>query len=480
MNQKNQQKPFVGRLHEWQLLQKEYEKPQASLIIVYGRRRVGKTRLITEFYQDKNLWRFDGIEGAPKSKQIRNILHQLSELTGDNLYRSLHCTDWLDLFKILDRAIRSSGQRRPVTLFFDELPYMANRQSAVVSDLKWAWDNLWQHQRDFTLVLCGSIASFMVKKVVKSSALYGRVSLEICLKSLLLPEVSEFLGGKKSIREVCNLYMVCGGIPEYLRQLDPRESIAQNIARLAFRKDGYLFQEFDRLFKDVFLEEMVYKRIIKALARHKSLKASELAELLDMSVGGGFVDYLENLESAGFIRNLIPWDRSEESKLKRYRLDDEYLLFYFQFIDPNIRQIREQTDHAKSFSYLTSKNYRIWAGFAFERLCLKHVDRIMKALQIDQLVKNHGPYFDRKSNTKEGVQIDLLFVRHDPVVTLCEMKFYQGPVGKWVIPEVERKVVLLGETKRTVEKVLITTEGATQELQDSQYFNRVLLLEELF
>lgn len=472
--------PFVGRRFELTLLQQEYDKPTASLVVMYGRRRIGKTRLITEFYADKHLWRFDGIEGAPKSRQIRAILKQLSQRLRTESYAALVCTDWIDLFKIIDRAIAQSPQKYCTTLFLDELPYMANRQSELVSALKWAWDNLWCNKPDYTLVLCGSIASFMIKKVVKSSALYGRISLEICLRSLLVPEVMDFFGKKKSIREVCNLYMICGGIPEYLRQINPKESIAHNMARLAFCKDGYFTQEFDRLFKDILAEERIYKRIIMTLAKYKSLKAPELTSILKVSGGGGFMEYLDNLESAGFVRSIVPWDRLDDSKLKRFQLSDEYLLFYFQFVYPHLKKIRDNTHIASAIAYATSRAYATWTGFAFERLCLRHVPQIMQHLKIDQLVKASGAYFDRASNTKDGLQIDLMFVRHDPVITLCEMKYANAPIGKWIIKDVERKVALLKTAGATIEKVLITTEGMTQDLRDNGYFSTVLLADQLF
>ncbi|MBI2335785.1 MAG: hypothetical protein HYU97_03370 [Deltaproteobacteria bacterium] len=471
---------LVGRKYELGLLQREYEKTSSSLIVLYGRRRIGKTRLITEFYEGKHLWKFDGVEGLTKPAQIKAQLSQLSTLRQDKLYALVDCKNWVEFFKILNNAILKSPHKHRMTLFFDELPYIAGRQSELIAALKWAWDNLWQDKPDFTLVLCGSIASFMIKKVVQSSALYGRISLEICLKALSMLEVSDFFGKKKSIREILNLYMFCGGVPEYLRQMDPKESIAQNIARLAFCKDGYFVGEFARLFKDVFAEEAIYKKIIQCLAQYKNLKVPELTQRLGVSAGGGFVEYLGNLESAGFIKSVIPWNSPPESKLKRYRLNDEYLLFYFKFIHPNLRKIQENTNPQSAFSYLNSRVYNIWAGFAFERLCLKHASLIMQHLQIDQLVKDYGAYFDRANNNKEGVQIDLLFLRHDPVVTLCEIKYHQGLIGKWIIPELEKKVVLLEEPKKTIERVLITTEGITEDLKDSQYFSRVLLADEIF
>ncbi|MBI5299831.1 MAG: AAA family ATPase [Deltaproteobacteria bacterium] len=482
MNSEKGPKSFSGRKYEISLLEEEHQKTlsRASFIVLYGRRRVGKTRLITEFYKDKNLWRFDGIEGQPKTAQIQNILDQTALYSGDDFYKSLKCRTWIELLKALDRAVSLSKSKYNKTIFLDELPYMAGRQSELVSAIKWAWDNLWQDKKGFTLVLCGSIASYMIKKVVKSSSLYGRIKLEILLNPLSVPEVSEFFGGKKALKEICDLYMFCGGIPEYLLQMDFHVSVSKNIARHALCKDGYFVGEFDRIFKDIFKEEKIYKKIILLLSRYKSLKIPEMTDLLGRTGGGGFVGFLENLESAGFIKSVAPFDRPEDSKLKRYRLDDEYLLFYFKFIYPNLKKIRENTDLNRALSLLTGHSYKSWAGFAFERLCLKHAGQLMKHLKMDQLVKNYGAYFDRRSNIKEGVQIDLLFERHDPVVTVCEMKYYDGLVGKWIIEDVEKKISLLGETKKTVEKVLVTTNGITEDLKLSNYFSHVVLIDELF
>lgn len=462
-------------------MEEEYSRFSASLVVVYGRRRVGKSRLITEFYKDKKLWRFDGLEGQPKSRQIRSLLEQLSKITRNPIYASAHCNDWIDCFKLLHEAMTRSQHR--LTLFLDEIPYMANRQQELVSALKWAWDNLWQNKPHFTLILCGSIASFMIHKVLRSSALYGRITLEICLKPLSLPETREFFDKAFSLREICNIYMICGGIPEYLKHFSNNKPLPHMISRISFCKDGYFTGEFDRLFKDVFLEEAIYKKIIKTLAKNRDLKVPELMDDLDISGGGGLSDCLENLESAGFIKSVIPWDRPDESKLRRYRLDDEYLYFYFKFIEPNLRKIRENTDIHWGLRLLHSRSYDSWAGLAFERLCLKHIPLIVKALHIDQLIQASGPYFRRSDNTRKGVQIDLMFVRHDPVITLCEIKYHDSLVGKEIIPEMERKEAVLEKMEKTakrIERILITTLGVTKDLMDSGYFSRILLPEDIF
>lgn len=471
---------FIGRHYELDLLEREYEKKKASLVAVYGRRRVGKTRLVEEFSRDKVCWKFDGLENQPKAKQIKMFLKTLADYSKNRLLETAACKDWVDAFKLLDVSIAKSSYGYNVIVFFDELPYMANRRHEMISDLKWAWDNLWADKDNFTLILCGSVASFMVESVIKSSALYGRITLEICLKPLGLLECYDFFGGKRSRREIMELYMYFGGIPAYLTQFDNKESVAINVNRLAFCKDGYFTKEFERIFKDVFREEGVYRKIILLLSKYKSLKVAELLEMMSMTEGSNFNRYLENLETAGFVMASVPCGRPESSKLIRYKINDEYIHFYFKFIRPNLKKIFSNVTADLFSKVRILPSYQSWIGLAFERLCLKHVTQITRVLHIDQLVTDFGPYFNRSTNTKDGVQIDLIIYRHDPVVTVCEMKYHNKKIGKWIIDEMEKKIALLQAGNKTVEKIMITTEGITEDLKDTNYFSNIVLFESLF
>ncbi|MFH1654714.1 MAG: ATP-binding protein [Pseudomonadota bacterium] len=471
---------FIGREYEKRVLKEEYDKNSASLIAIYGRRRVGKTRLIEEYYKDKNIWKFEGLENQSKERQISSFLETLADITKNNLYRTAQCKNWIEAFKLLDKAIDETKHKHDMILFLDEIPYMANRRSEMISELTWGWNNLWSKREDFTLVLCGSIASFMVDSVINSSSLYGRINLEICLQPLSIKETYDFFEGKRSQREIMNLYMFCGGIPAYLMQFENNRSVAVNINKLALSKDGYFTKEFDRIFKDVFHEDKVYRKMIMLFSKYKSLKATELLDALKMTEGGGFQRYLDNLEKAGFIKGYIPCGKPEESKLKRYRLEDEYIHFYFKFIKPNFKKIEKNLEENLFSQIMRSRKYQAWQGLAFERLCLKHINQIAKRLKIDQLVSDFGSYFNRETNTKEGVQIDLLFERHDPVITICELKYYSGKIGKWIIDDIENKISKLPQAQKTIEKVLITTEGITKDLDESGYFSQVLLSDCLF
>lgn len=471
---------FVGRSYEEQMLEERLRRKEASLIVLYGRRRVGKTRLVEEFYKDVEMWKFEGLEKQPKERQIKSFLLSLSRFSKNPLYETAHCNDWIEAFKLLDQAIINNKLRGKFVIFFDELPYMANRRNEMISDLTWAWNNLWSKRENFTLVLCGSIASFMVNSVIRSSALYGRIQLEICLKPLSLKESYDFFEGKKSQEEIVNLYMFCGGIPAYLQLFNNSSSTAVNINRLAFTKDGYFVNEFNRIFKDAFHEDRIYKKIVMLFSKYKSLKSTELLALLEMTEGSGFNRYLDNLEKAGFIKGFAPCGKPLDSKLRRYKLDDEFLHFFFKFIEPNIIEISANSRRDLFSKIMLSRKYQSWAGFAFERMCLKHADQIAESLKIDQLVKSHGAYYDRSTNEKEGVQIDLIFERHDPVITICEIKYHTEKIGKWIIDEMEEKISKLQPAKASIEKVLLTSQGITKDLEASGYFSRVLLPNCLF
>lgn len=474
---------FSGRSYELKLFQDAFGRGRAFLAAVYGRRRVGKTRLIQEFAHKHTLWQFDGLENQSQAKQIHAFLVQLAEYAKQPLYQTAACRNWQDCFKLLDEAILKTRQtHNELIVFLDEFPYMAHGRSDIVSALKWAWDNLWSSQTHFGVVLCGSVASFMVEKVIQSSALYGRIDLEICLEQLSLSETFDFFGGKKSKREILDLYMFCGGVPEYLEQFNSKQSIHQNINSLAFQKDGYFVKEYDRVFKDTFRKETVYRKIIQALNQQPQMTAPQIFDALNLASGSSSLRYLSHLEKAGFISYHIPWDKSLDTRLKKYFISDAYILFYTKFLAPKMRFIRTNTQNDLFSKISQSASFKSWMGLAFEHLCFKHVQNIMKILKIDQLVTSYGPHFRRASrdSVEPGSQIDLIFARHDPVMTVCEMKCLRTPVGKGVISEMEKKINAVENFSKTIQKILITMSDPTKDLVESHYFDQIIKAEELF
>ena len=344
------------------------------------------------------------------------------------------------------------------------------------------WDQYISQIEGTTLLLCGSIASFMVKKVIKSKALYGRTSLTIHLKGFLLNEVAEFMPNKGT-EELFKAYMYVGGIPKYLEILSSAPSIELAIKENAYTPNGYFVEEFERIFISHFGDNTEYQKILKVLAANPyGLYRQEIAKLNKIEAGGYLSDMLFNLQSAGFISKTSPFDATRNSNKMKFFLTDPYLRFYFHLISPYIEELNENMDLDIYNSLQQTGAYYSWQGRSFEYLCMDHAHRIVDILGFSGVHFNYGPYFQPAKGKTKGIQIDLLFSRADNVISLCEMKYSQSTIGKDIIPEIERKVMVLREKypKKTIQKVLIIKEDASKELLATGYFYKIIKAEDLF
>jgi AAA+ ATPase superfamily predicted ATPase len=471
---------FIGRKRESKLLQQWIKRhPSGQLTVIYGRRRVGKTRLVLETFKDTKLLRFEGLEGHPTAVQQRHFLGQLAEVTGRPEFRSVKATNWTDILGFLADYVEAETKRSnmPLVIFFDEFQWMCAERVDLVSRLKFLWDG---HLSacPVHLILCGSVSSFLVKKVVHSKALYGRIHLEIDLQPMEIRDVAEFFP-KRSLREVIELYMALGGIPQYLELVDPARSTLLNLQDLCFTQHGFLVNEYERLLVSHFGRVPHYQAILETLVRRKIASRDQLAKACQLESGGSLSLYLDELELAGFIERYVPLGRSDDSKINRYRLADAYLLFYFQFIRPALKQIRSAQELPLS-RFLPDKQLAPWRELAFERICRKHAYVVAERLGFSAVSYDAGSWFQR-ADSDPGAQIDLMFVRADRVVTLCEVKYREEKIGKGVIKEVEAKIATYPNPKRmSIEPVLITASDVTQDVLDSGFFTRILTIEDVW
>ena len=470
---------FIGREREKKLLRKwETRLPRGQLSVIYGRRRVGKTRLVLESFKESRILRFEGLEAQKTAAQQRHFLAQLAALTGRSEFNAVKTTGWSDLLNYLVEYVKSQTARdgAPVVVFFDEFQWMCAERSDLVSRLKFVWD-VHLASLPVHLILCGSVSSFLVRKVVCSKALYGRIHLEINLQALEIREVAQFLPGR-SLREIFELYMVLGGVPQYLEMVDPKRSTMLNLQDLCFSAHGFLVGEYERLLVSHFGKVPQFQTILETLGRRSIASRNELSKACGLAPGGSFSQYLDELNLAGFVERYVPLGRSQDSKIVRYRLSDAYLLFYFRFIRPAFRQIHSTQDLPLA-RFLPEKKLAPWRGLAFERICRTHVQRIADRLGFGAVRYDAGSWFQR-AGSNPGAQIDLMFVRADQVITLCEVKYRDARITRKVIKEVEAKIATYpNPKKRTIEPVLITASGVTEDLSDSGFFTRVLTLEDL-
>ncbi len=439
---------FIGRENELRSLARLRSRAN-TIAVIYGRRRVGKSLLIQQFLKDQKALFFEGLEGQSTRRQLRNFVIQLNHQTGRSFLVS---KSWSEAFLSLEEVLKES----PAWVVLDEFQWMGNYRSQIVSELKMAWDQYLSRIPNVSLILCGSIASFMTKKVIKSRALYGRTDLVIHLREFLLSE-SRLMLPEYGLQELLDAQAILGGVPKYLELLKGYSSLYTALDELAFSENGYLTDEFDRIFISHFASNDDYAKIIDALAqRPYGLYRKELASNARLDIGGGLTDHLFNLESAGFIHSIYPIDKSANSRLVKYYLSDAYLRFYYAFIKPNLSQIRNGPD--LRFSALAQQaHFQSWRGTAVEHICRQHAHRIAEILGFSGIDYRVGPYFRPPQKDRRGVQIDLIFDRDDHILNLCEIKTSKGVIKSSILEEIESKRSILQDIypRHTISPVLI-------------------------
>lgn len=468
---------FVGREYETSLLQQAIASSHAELVILYGRRRVGKSSLLTRLVSRPGDLYFEAIQGMAQRQQIQHFMQQLADQTRTPLAVA---RDWREAFEVLSFHI-AEGEHYVV---FDELPWMASGKTGLVALLKYFWDNRWKANLGLTLVVCGSVASFMLNHVVHSKALHNRKTLEIELLPLTAAEALSMFRDLRSKHEVARFLMVFGGIPKYLEQVDPTMSLLDNLDRLCFRRHGFFLDEFETIFKEQFKSTRSYETIVRALAERSGSKA-DLARRAGIAAGGGLTGYIENLERAGFVRTFSPASvLGRGSRTRRIVLWDEWLRFYFTWMEPHLPVIELNT-RPGLVDRLTCDGLDSYFGLAFERLCIRNLPRVLENLGIDlHQVMGFGPFFrqpGRGPNASAGAQIDIIIRRRGDVLTLIECKLSSQPIGRAVVDEVRRKIkVLRAPSEYTVERVLLTPGGVTTGLKNSGFFHQIAGIDVIF
>ncbi|MDC0980416.1 hypothetical protein OAQ84_01635 [Bdellovibrionales bacterium] len=289
-------------------------------------------------------------------------------------------------------------------------------------------------------------------------------------------DIRKLIGGTRNIHEVFKYILILGGVPRYIEIINSKKSFEQNLRQLFFKRDSLLLSEYEKIFYSQFREHKNYEKIVKFLSVTPRTLL-EVSKHLKMESSGGVKSYLDNLEKALFITSCVPYDRAENSKLKKYKLIDEYIRFYLKYVHSNQKKIQSAPKSQNLFKILVKDQWESWIGFAFENFCLKNASLIATKMGFAEQVKSYGPLFSKGS---KGFQIDLIFERYDNVVTVCEMKFYNKKVTSAVIKEVDKKIELL-DVKReiTIEKALVSQFGADEKLIGSGYFHHNLTVEEI-
>ena len=468
---------LIGRAYPFEYLQKVGQASEASILIMYGRRRVGKTTLLEQAFRQRNVLKFEGIEGQPEARQQKHVLEQLAEYAQDPVLAKVQPEHWLDVFKILAGYV----QKGTWTLYFEEIQWLANYGGNFIAEFKVIWDNALRHNRKLLVIFCGSSPSFVIHEILRSKALYNRSQHEMFLPEFNLLETREFLK-KRSLSEVLDAYLTVGGIPEYLKWVNKNSSVFLSLCERSFKPGGFFTHEYERIFTSNLAHNKHYQKIIEYLSKQRFATREEIRKALKIESGGTLSLILGDLEICGFVQKYTPYNLASDSLLARYCISDAYLQFYFKFIKPLQPDVDQGRFEKHPSQAIKTENYSKWLGFAFERLCRKQHHLIAKILGFHGVHYRSGAFFNRAAqNQTTGYQCDLVFERDDKVLTLCEVKYAKSKIGTGVIAELEAKRAHIPQGKRmSVQKVLITTEGADPALLRKAYFDHVIVLEDLF
>lgn len=412
---------MIGRIDEQRRLREAFESEYSEFVAVYGRRRVGKTFLVREQFHYKFTFQHTGLARKSTREQLQSF--QLS-LRRQGYTKAPLPGNWIEAFDMLKDLIEWSKDRRKV-VFIDEMPWMDAPRSSFLPALENFWNSFASARKDVVLIACGSATSWIVRKLLKNKrGLHNRITYRIHLQPFTLNECEQYAKQRKlgmSRLQLMEGYMALGGIPYYWSLLDKSKSLAQNIDRLFFSKDGELKGEYYELYASLFNHPEKYVAVIETLGKKRSgLSREEIIKEGKLESNGKLSEILEDLENCGFIRkyNMI----GMKSKGALYQLIDCYTLFYFRFIQNN----NSNDEHFWSKSIGTGE-YNSWCGLAFERLCLLHSRQIKTKLGISGIISSEYAWWTDQKDGKRGAQIDLLIDRNDGVINLCEMKYTKAP-----------------------------------------------------
>lgn len=470
---------IIGRKKEQEVLQNCLLSKKAEFLAVYGRRRVGKTFLIKEYFKENFTFYTTGVPELTMKEALK-VFHQ--SLISYGYHEAKQPSDWFDAFEQLKHYLSSdkvpvepiSGKK---VVFLDELPWMDTPKSSFKSALDLFWNGWASSKSELFLIVCGSAATWIIDNLLcDTGGFYNRITKQIHVKPFTISECNEYYLANNIVlshKEIMQSYMIFGGIPYYLDCLDRRLSLAQNVDELVFKETGQLHYEYERLFHSLFRKAKKHLAIIETLASHKGgMLRTQLANVPNIGDGEPLTNALLELEQSGFIRKFQSISSKKQGHI--YQLIDPFTLFYLTFL--------YQKNMSSWISYIDTPGFYTWCGLAFERLCILHVDQIKNILGISGV--ESSVYAWKSKKNKQGAQIDLLIDRKDDVINVCEIKYAstEYEIDAAYEKELYNKLEVFREetkTKKALRLTFITSSGLKQNAHSGIVVNDISF-EEVF
>ncbi len=467
---------IIGRKYEQDLLSICFESKKAEFIAIYGRRRIGKTYLVKQFFDDTFDFYATGVYNISKSEQLKLWQRQLQKFSGQKCIKP---KDWFEAFNQLQEYIETLSGKEKIVVFIDELPWFDSHKSGFIRALELFWNSFAADRNGLKLVVCGSATTWMTNKLLgDKGGLHNRVTRPIRLAPFTLSETEEYLRSLNILwerKDILDTYMILGGTPFYLSLLRPELTLWQNIDELFFSQNATLNTEYEFLFKSLFKEATIYRRTVEILStKLKGITRKELVEQLNINNNGKFSEVLDNLVKCDFLRKYQAFGKKERDML--YQLSDMYTLFYLRFVK-NYYGLNKN-----AWSNMEEGRRNAWSGYAFEQVCILHINQIRTALGISGIVSDVCSWCFR--DKEQSAQIDIIIDRADNAIDLCEVKYsdheyeIKKEYAEWLRERRELFRQATG-TKKSLRLTMIASGGVKQNMYTSMLQGK-LSLDNLF
>ncbi|MCL1895503.1 MAG: AAA family ATPase [Clostridiales bacterium] len=463
---------LIGRENEISILRDLRDSDKSEFAAIYGRRRVGKTFLVKELFGDEFTFYSTGVLDGAREVQLKAFNKEISRFGGEGLAAA---DNWMGAFENLNLLIERSPKERKI-VFLDEIPWMATTNSDFLPGLDYFWNRWASSRKDVFLIVCGSAASWMADNIIDNKrGLHNRLTRQICLEAFTLNECERFFKSRRipiTRYQMAEAYMIFGGIPYYLSLMNPKYSLYQNVDAMYFAQNAELRDEFDNLYRSLYRNAENYIRVVEALGKKGiGLTRAEVSTGSKIADGGSLTKILRDLSLSGIIREYKAFGRKKRESI--YQLIDPFSLFDLRF-----RSIRELYSKDYWIKSSASPAHSAWSGYAYEKLCLLHLDQILKKLGISGVLTSVFSWRGESGGT--GAQIDMIIDRNDSVINLCEIKYSSGEysISKSYNKELRNKSCAFVEATRTrkaVQTTMITTFGLKRNAYSEEITSQVTL-----
>ncbi|MBL7075150.1 ATP-binding protein [candidate division KSB1 bacterium] len=444
---------FVNRTEELNYLENLYKNRGARLLIIYGRRRIGKTELLRQFSKDKKHLFFSS-DLSSEQEQLRQFTEKIYQLTGESFLETQPFNSWEALFRYTFDHLTDKA----ALIIIDEFPYLCVSNNALPSVLQKIWDEKAKRSNIF-LVLCGSYMSFMEKEVLgHKSPLFGRRIGQIVLQPLDFEDLGGFFPKYSKTKRVYT-YAILGGTPAYLQRFNEKKTIGQNVRDEILNKNAFLYSEPRFLLVEELREPSVYFSILKAIAFGKT-RLNEIVQETGIDDRHKVNKYLTVLRELHIIRREVPVTEESPHKSRKgiYILADPFFRFWFRYLFPNMSYL-EEGDIDYVWEEKIKHSLDSFVGFIFEDICIQRLKQLNRDNRLPFKTKNMGRWWNGKD------EVDIVALDDEGSFMFCECKWTAKKIGVGLLAELRRKADKFSRVTRRY-FVFFSKSGFSNELED--------------